>query len=160
MLESAGWLDRLRARTGTDGELAAVAGGAVIEPTGLIRQAGYFFSLFRRAWSARLARVPRRCSTCTRRCCARSAPSCSSIRHEWIEHVGLYDELLDGPHAALDYCLRVARGRRPVRASSRPCAPARSSSATASPTTRPPAARRLRLKHAGVNFQRWAPEVI
>ena len=77
-------------------------------PTALIRQAGYFFSLFRRTWSARLRqRAARAARRPRRRCCARSAPSCSSIRREWIERVGLYDELLDGPHAALDYCLRV-----------------------------------------------------
>ncbi len=58
VLESAGWLDRLRARTGTDGNPVAIAGGAVVESTGLIRQAGYFFSLFRRLWSARLGNVP------------------------------------------------------------------------------------------------------
>ena len=105
------------ARTGTDGEPAAVAGGAVVEADGTIRQAGYFFSLFRRAWSARLRHVPagaaRRPAS---RCCARSAPSSQLIRREWIEQVGHFDELLDGPHASLDYCLRVQRRGRRVRA--------------------------------------------
>ena len=140
---------------------AAVAGGAVIEPTGLIRQAGYFFSLFRRD----LERAPRprpggAARRPRRRCCARSAPSCSSSAASGSSTVGLYDELLDGPHAALDYCLRVseAGGQCVLRADA--CAPARSSSSTASPTTPTPAARRLRVKHAGVSFQQWAPEVI
>ena len=58
VLDSPRWLDRLRARTGTDGEPAAVVGGAVVHAAGTIRQAGYFFSRFRRAWRARLRNVP------------------------------------------------------------------------------------------------------
>src|SRR4051812_33669173 len=106
VFERAGWLDRLLARTGTDGRPAAVAGGAGIEPTGLIRQAGYFFSAFRRLWSARLERVP---EILLDRHVPLLCPVSSEvqlIRHEWIEKAGLYDELLNGPHAALDYCLR------------------------------------------------------
>ena len=45
-------------RTASDGQLAPVAGGAVVNPHGTIRHAGYFFSLFRRDWSARLGNVP------------------------------------------------------------------------------------------------------
>ena len=29
------------------------------------------------------------------------------IRRAWIEKVGPFDEVLEGPHASLDYCLRV-----------------------------------------------------
>src|SRR3954451_8450332 len=58
MFDSRGWLDRLRAGTDKDGNPAAIAGGAILEADGTIRQAGYFFSLFRRGWSARLRRVP------------------------------------------------------------------------------------------------------
>src|ERR1700759_2427249 len=35
IIPDAGWLGRLRARTGTDGAPAAMVGGAVIEPNGL-----------------------------------------------------------------------------------------------------------------------------
>ncbi len=105
------------------------------------------------------ATSPRSCSTSTSRCCARSAASCSSSASEWIERVGLYDELLTGPHAALDYCIRVCeaggqcvleptvRGRALEHADGDPDEAAATSS-------------RLRLKHADVNFYRWTPEVI
>ena len=157
MLESPGWLDRLRARTGTDGEPAAVAGGAVIEPAGTIRQAGYFFSLFRRAWSARLRDVPE--DAARRRTTPLLCPVSSElqlIRHEWIERVGLYDELLDGPHAALDYCLRVSEaGGQCVL---EPTVRARALVlGDGEPDDRRPAARRLRVKHVGVNFQPLDP---
>ena len=109
VFESAGWLDRLRARTGTDGALAALAGGAVIEPAGTIRHAGYFFSLFRRAWRARLRNVPevvldvaRRAAVPGRLRAAVRPPRAGSRRSATTTSCST------GPHAALDYCLRVA----------------------------------------------------
>ena len=73
-----GWLDRLRARTGTDGEPAAVAGGAVLEadrhdPPGRLLLLALPPRL-ERAPAPRPAGAARRRTT---RCCARSAPSCS-----------------------------------------------------------------------------------
>ena len=159
VLDSPGWLDRLRARTGTDGRPAAVAGGAVIEPTGLIRQAGYFFSLFRRLWSARLARVPQSLLDVHAPLLCPVSSELQLIRREWIDTVGLYDELLEGPHAALDYCLRVSEAggecvfEPTVRA--RALVPG-----DGEPDDETLAARRLRVKHAGMSFKTWAPEVI
>jgi hypothetical protein len=103
VLDRAGWLERLSARTGTDGSPAAVAGGAIIEPTGLIRQAGYFFSLYRRLWSARLARVPESLLDVHTPLLCPVSSELQLIRRDWIQSVGVYDELLDGPHAALDF---------------------------------------------------------
>jgi GT2 family glycosyltransferase len=159
VLESAGWLNRLLARTGTDSRPAAVAGGAVIEPTGLIRQAGYFFSLFRRLWSARLARVPQSLLDVHKPLLCPVSSELQLIRREWIETVGLYDELLEGPHAALDYCLRVSEaGGECVL---EPTVRARALElGEGEPDDLTQAARRLRVKHVGVSFQKWAPEVI
>ena len=159
VLDSPGWLNRLLARTGTDGELAAVAGGAVIEPTGLIRQAGYFFSLFRRLWSARLARVPQTLLDVHTPLLCPVGSELQLIRHGWVERVGVYDELLDGPHAALDFCLRVseAGGQCVFEPSVRARALVLGEG---EPDDQSQAASRLRVKHVGVNFQPWAPEVI
>src|ERR1700742_4286543 len=38
VFDSAGWLGRMLARTGTDGELAATVGGIVLQPDHVIRQ--------------------------------------------------------------------------------------------------------------------------
>ena len=160
VLDRPGWLDRLRARTGTDGQPAAIAGGAVIDPTGLIRQAGYFFSLFRRLWGARLGRVPEvDARRPARRCCARSAPSCSSSAASGSR-----------PSASTTSCSRARTPRWTTAcASPRPAASASSSRASApaawsivdgEPDDLLPAASRLRVKHVGVSFQQWAPEVI
>jgi GT2 family glycosyltransferase len=159
IFERAGWLDRLRARTGTDGAPAAIAGGAIIEPTGLIRQAGYFFSLFRRLWSARLARVPEALLDVHNPLLCPVSSELQLIRREWIETVGTYDELLEGPHAALDYCLRVsdAGGQCVLEPTVRARALVLGEG---EPDDETQAARRLRVKHAGMSFQTWAPEVI
>jgi hypothetical protein len=159
MIPGAGWLRRLLARTGTDGQPAAVAGGAVINPNGEISQAGYFFSAFRRAWSARLRRVPELLLDVTGPLLCPVGSELQLIRREWIERAGLYDEAIDGPNAALDYCLRVSsaggqcvleptvRGRALAEIDGEP-------DLTAQDT------QRLMLNHAGVNFRQWAPEVI
>jgi GT2 family glycosyltransferase len=159
VFDSPGWLDRLRARTGSDGDLAAVAGGAVVESDGTIRQAGYFFSRFRRAWRARLGRVPEILLDVSDPLLCPVGAEVQLIRNEWIEKVGHYDELLDGPHATLDYCIRVseAGGQCVLEPSVR----IRSLQfADGEPDELAPAEKRLRLKHTGVNFYRWTPEVI
>ena len=149
VFDSPGWLDRLRARTGNDGAPAAIAGGAVIEPDGH-RSATP-------ATSSRASAAPgaRACATCPRSLLDVDDPllcpvgsELQFVRNEWIEKVGLYDELLDGPHAALDYCIRVSRGRRPVRASSRRCAPARCETPSGEPDEASRDEQRLRLKHS------------
>jgi GT2 family glycosyltransferase len=156
---STGWLGRLRARTGLGGAPAAIAGGAVIDPTGLIRQAGYFFSAFRRHWSARLGRVPEvMLDTHAALLCPVSS-ELQFVRKEWIEQVGVYDELLSGPHAALDYCLRVAQAGG--ECIFEPTVRARGLALEeGEPDNDAPDANRLRVKHAGVSFQQWAPEVV
>jgi GT2 family glycosyltransferase len=159
VFDSPGWLDRLRARTGNDGDLAAVAGGAVVESDGTIRQAGYFFSRFRRAWRARLGRVPEILLDVSDPLLCPVGAEVQLVRNEWIDKIGHYDELLDGPHAALDYCIRVseAGGQCVLEPSVR----IRSLQfADGEPDELAPAEQRLRLKHTGVNFYRWTPEVI
>ena len=115
-LDSPRWLDRLRARTGTDGEPAAVAGGAVVHAAGTIRQAGYFFSRFRRAWRARLRNVPEVLLDVDQPLLCPVSSELQFVRNEWIERVGLYDELLDRPARGARLLHPRLRGRRGVRA--------------------------------------------
>jgi hypothetical protein len=159
IFESRGWLDRLRARTGTDGEPAAIAGGAVVEGNRTIRQAGYFFSLFRRGWSARLRRVPEELLDRHEPLLCPVGSELQLIRRPWIERAGAYDELLSGPHAALDYCLRISQldGQSVLE----PTVRARAlEAADGEPDPKAPSELRLRTKHAGVPFRRWSPEVL
>jgi hypothetical protein len=154
-----GWLPRLLARTGSDGEPAAVAGAPVIEPTGVIRQAGYFFSLFRRAWGARLGRVPEVLLDVSPPLLCPISSEVQLVRRDWIDRVGVYDEELAGPNAALDFCLRVSdEGGQAIF---EPTVRARGLEQTdGEPDEAAPSSRRLKLKHAGVSFHRWSPEVV
>jgi hypothetical protein len=159
IVPDAGWLGRLRARTGTDGAPAAVAGGAIIEPNGMIRQAGYYFSVFRRMWGARLWRVPEVLLDVSTPVLAPTSPELQLIRREWIERVGELDEALEGAEVGLDYCLRVteAGGQSVLEPTARARALALLDSDLDDTTL---SAIRLRDKHAGRSFQVWAPEVI
>jgi GT2 family glycosyltransferase len=160
VFDQPGWLDRLLARTGTDGLPAAVAGGAVVEPTGLIRQAGYFFSLFRRGWGARLARVPQQLLDVHQPLLCPVSAELMLVRNAWLELAGPFDELIDDvAHGSLDFCLRVSEaGGQCVL---EPTVRARALVlGDGEPDARSAAADRLRVKQAGVNFQKWAPEVI
>jgi GT2 family glycosyltransferase len=155
-----GWLGRLLARTGTDGAPAAVAGGVTIEPTGVIRQAGYYFTLFRRTWGARLWRVPEIMLDVTTPALVPTSLELQLIRREWIEQVGELEEHLDGVYAGLDYCLRVsAAGGQSV------LEPTARGRALEPPDDediddRSTGALRLRVKHPAMSFHTWAPEVL
>jgi GT2 family glycosyltransferase len=159
VMESQGWLERAQARTDTAGNPAAVVGGAILEANGTIRHAGYFFSLFRRDWSARLRNVPQELLDVHEPLLCPVSADLALIRRAFIEQVGGFDDVLEGPHASLDYCLRVhAAGGECVL---EPTVRARAiTPADAEPDATVPSARRLRLKHANVNFQRWSPEVV
>jgi GT2 family glycosyltransferase len=159
VFRSAGWLDRLRGRTDSNGELAAVAGGASLNPHDIIRQAGFFFSLFRRDWSARLRNTPEVVLDVE---APRSCPVATDvqlIRRSLVESVGFFDELLEGPHAALDYGLRVfAAGEEcifepTVRAYGL-------TEVDQEPDVDATSAKRLRSKHADMSFQAWSPAVL
>ena len=102
-----GWLERMRARTDSEGRPAAVVGARLLYPNGLIQHAGNFMSLLHRDWLHRFRTAP---ATCPRRSCrraARSPPRCSSSATRRSSSVGLYDEGYKMCFEDLDYCLRV-----------------------------------------------------
>jgi GT2 family glycosyltransferase len=159
VFQAAGWIDRLRVRTGSDGAFAPVAGGAVMNPDGTIRQAGYFFSLFRRNWSARLRNVPEVLLDVDDPRACPVGSEVQLIRHKLVESVGFYDEAMDGPHAALDYCLRVfADGGECIL---EPTVRAHGLAAVeGEPEVEAEAATRLRTKHQDMNFKPFSPVVL
>jgi GT2 family glycosyltransferase len=103
----AGWLERMLARTDTQGRPAAVVGARLLYPHGLIQHGGIYFSLLRRDFFHRFqfgpadlpeAQHPTRCPV---------TGALQLIRHETLETVGLYDEGFDLAYEDVDYCLRV-----------------------------------------------------
>jgi GT2 family glycosyltransferase len=159
ILDSAGWLDRLRARTGTDKLPAAVVGGPIVESTGTIRQAGYFFSRFRREWHTRLANVPEAVLDVEKPVLCPVGEDLLFVRREWIERVTTFDEQLDDQYAALDYCVRISEaGGQSVL---EPTVKARALTPRDGELQQAtPASEIVRRKHSHLNLARWAPEVI
>ena len=159
VLASPAWLERLRHRLGTDGRPAAIVGGAVVNSTGMIRHAGYFFSYFRRSWSARLRNVPQALLNVQQPVLCPVGSDLKFIRREWVESIGYYDERLAGPDADLDYCLRVSTAGGEcildpvVRAQALSDVDVEPSGGTASSGV-------LRAKHANVDFKPWIPEIV
>jgi GT2 family glycosyltransferase len=154
-----GWLDRLRTRTGSDGRPAAVTGGAVLDPDGTIRQAGYFFSRFRRNWSARLRHVPEILLDVDGPRACPVGSEVQLVRRALVETAGLYDETMSGSAAALDYCLRVlAAGEECIMEPS-----VRGYGLTEiddEPPHNDPDVLRLRRKHRDMSFAAWSPVVV
>jgi GT2 family glycosyltransferase len=104
---TAGWLDRMLARTDMEGRPAAVVGARLLYPNGCIQHAGIFLSLRTRAFWHRCqygpgdlpeALMPVRCPV---------TGALQLIRHETLATVGLYDEGYRMGYEDVDYCLRV-----------------------------------------------------
>jgi hypothetical protein len=136
-----------------------VAGGAIVEPNGMIRQAGYYFSVFRRMWGARLWRVPEVLLDVSTPVLVPTSPELQLIRREWIERVGELEVHLDGAHVGLDYCLRVseAGGQSVLEPTARGRALELGDEDLDDTSA---SAVRLQFKHSTMSFHTWAPEVL
>ena len=102
-----GWLDRMVARTDTQGRPAAVVGARLLYPNGCIQHAGVFFSFRARSFWHRCqygpadlpeALEPARCPV---------TAALQLIRHGTLEQIGIYDEQFRMAYEDVDYCLRV-----------------------------------------------------
>ena len=103
----AGWLDRMRERTDTEGRPAAVVGARLLYPNGLIQHAGVFLSLLNRDWLHRFHYGPNDLPEALVPCRCPVTAALQFIRHETLETVGLYDEGYRMCFEDVDYCLRV-----------------------------------------------------
>jgi GT2 family glycosyltransferase len=101
------WLPLLLGRTDSEDRPAAVAGGRLLYPTGLIAHAGVFYSPLHGWFDNRFrfapedlpeALVPEVCPV---------GGELQLIRHAALERLGGYDEELQTGRPDLDYCLRV-----------------------------------------------------
>ena len=157
-----GWIARLRARTDTKGRPAAVVGGTVLYRDDLVRHAGYYFSLFRRAWAVRFRNAPHDVPELAEPCLCPVGDELQLIRHACLEAVGLYDARFEAGSGDIDYCLRaVEAGLETVhepavraRCQEEAQPPRKADDATAA------AVSLLRAKHGHTDFGRWVPEVL
>jgi GT2 family glycosyltransferase len=103
----AGWLDRMRERTDTEGRPAAVVGARLLYPNGLIQHGGVFLSLLSRAWLHRFQYGPENLPEALVPCRCPVTAALQFIRLETLVEVGLYDEEYRMCYEDVDYCLRV-----------------------------------------------------
>ncbi len=101
------WLEALQRRQDTQGRPAAVVGGLLRYPNGLIQHAGVHYSILARDWDHRFrfgpaalpeAQVAARCPV---------TAALQLIRNETLRDVGLFDENYFMGWEDVDYCLRV-----------------------------------------------------
>lgn len=106
---AAGWLDRMRERTDTEGRPAAVVGARLVKPNGLLRHAGIFLSVLTRDWVHRFQHGPHNLPEALTACRCPVTSSLQLIRWETLDQVGFYDEGYTERLGDVDYCLRVFR---------------------------------------------------
>jgi GT2 family glycosyltransferase len=102
------WAKRMQMTQRFDGQgPAAVVGGLLLYPTGLIQHAGVFFSLLHRCFDHRYKYAP---LDLPEALVAESCPVTGAlqfIRNDCLQIVGLYDEGFRLGWEDVDYCLRV-----------------------------------------------------
>ena len=103
----AGWLDRMVARTDTQGRPAAVVGARLLYPNGCIQHAGVFFARRTRAFWHRCQYGPADLPEALEPVLCPVTGALQLIRHETLESVGLYDAEYRMAYEDVDYCLRV-----------------------------------------------------
>ena len=103
----AGWLDRMVARTDTEGRPAAVVGARLLYPNGCIQHAGVFFAHASHAFWHRCQYAPANLPEALTPVRCPVTGALQLIRHRTLAAIGLYDEGYRMAYEDVDYCLRV-----------------------------------------------------
>ena len=101
-----GWLDAMLACE-NEGRPAAIVGGRLLYPTGLIQHAGIFYSRFYGWFDHRFRFAPADLPEANLRHHCPVTGALQLIRHETLRAIGLYDETFVMGHEDVDYCLRA-----------------------------------------------------
>ena len=102
-----GWLDAMLACEDDEDRPAAVVGGRLIYPSGLIQHAGIFYSRFYGWFDHRFRFAPADLPEANLRHNCPVTGALQLIRRETLEQVGIYDETFVMGHEDVDYCLRT-----------------------------------------------------
>lgn len=103
----AGWLDRMVARTDTQGNPAPVVGARLLYPNGTIQHAGCFLSVRTRGFWHRCQYAPANLPEALMPVRCPVTAALQLIRHETLVRIGLYDEEFRMAYEDVDYCLRA-----------------------------------------------------
>ena len=104
---AAGWLERLLARTDSQGRPAAVAGARTVYDGGIVDQAGVYFSLFERKLRLRYRSAPAELPAASTPVRCPVASGVVLVRLETMQALGPYDADCAAGLDEFDYSLRV-----------------------------------------------------
>ena len=96
-----GWATRMAA------EDAAIVGGLLLYPTGIIQHAGIFFSLLHRTFGHRDQYAPSNLPEAQVACRCPVTGALQYIRHDCLAELGVYDEEFRMGFEDVDYCIRA-----------------------------------------------------
>jgi GT2 family glycosyltransferase len=162
-LHTAGWLERMLARTDTQGRPAAVVGARTVYAGEIVEQAGIYFSLFERKLRPRYRSAPTGLPAASSPARCPVGAGAVLIRLQTLQIVGRYDGACDAGQETIDYCLRTfdaglecilepaaeaERLRRPGAESSLPEAAVMRSE------------RHFAAKHGSSDLSQWIPAVL
>lgn len=101
------WLRLMQEQLGEDGKLAAIVGGLLLYPNGLVQSAGTYFSLLTRSFDHRYRFGPGNLpEALTAQTCPVTA-ALMFIRHSTLEQVGLFDEDFRMGFEDVDFTVRA-----------------------------------------------------
>lgn len=106
------WLEAMVGQRDTQGRPASVVGALLLYPMGLIQHAGIYFSFLTRTFDHRYRFAPGELPEAQLSTLCPVTGALQFIRHECLEHVGVYDETFSMAYEDVDYCLRVFESGR------------------------------------------------
>lgn len=106
------WVRHCKATTDEKGDRAAVVGGLLSFPNGLIQHAGIYFSMLTRDFNHLYKFAPESLPEAHRKRICPVTGAFQYIRHETLESVGMYDPRFFLGWEDVDYCIRVFLARR------------------------------------------------
>jgi GT2 family glycosyltransferase len=160
-----GWLERMVGQLDTQQRPASVVGGLLLYPMGLIQHAGIYFSFLTRTFDHRYRFAPELLPEAQLSTLCPVTGALQFIRHECLEHVGVYDETFSMAYEDVDYCLRVFESGRECIYQPRVRAVHHESLFRGRADSKlnewqTASWMRLMEKHRTTNMARWVPEVV
>lgn len=106
-MHSPGWVRVCQKTRDSKDRPAAVVGGLLMYPTGLIQHGGIYFSLLTRVFNHLYQFGPANLPEANRVNLCPVTGAFQYIRHSTLETVGIYDDNFHMAHEDVDYCVRV-----------------------------------------------------
>ena len=158
-----GWLERMLARTDTQGRPAAVVGARTVYDGEIVDQAGIYFSLFERKLRPRYRSAPAGLPAASTPARCPVGAGVVLVRLQTLQIVGRYDDACSAGQETTDYCLRTFDAGlecilEPAAEAVRLRRPGTERSLPEAAVTR--SERHFAAKHRNADLSSWIPAVL